>query len=159
MNYTTSHRHHTAFLGSHLEALATLIVSQAETALEEADIPVRSRTVSAILVIAKRKSTTIAEIADTLRQPHQLVTQRIELLLRHGIIERHPDPQDGRRKLLSLTRKGRSIHQKLEAFLEEIAKAFVDLFGEIACDLEEKVEQAREQLSRKSLIDRMARRS
>ena len=152
MNYTTTHRHHTAFLSSHLEALATLITSQAETALEQADIPIPARTVSATLVIAEKGKTTIAEIAETLSQPHQLVTQRIELLLKHGLIERHPDPEDGRRKLLCLTPSGRSLHKRLEAFLVEVTTVFAGLFGEIACDLEEKVDQACSELSRRALI-------
>ena len=155
MSYATSHRHHTAFLASHLETLATLIVSQAEIALEKADIPIPSRTVSAILVIAEKENTTIAEIAEVLQQPHQLVTQRIELLLKRGFIERHPDPQDGRRKLICLSPTGKPLFQQLEVFLSEVTKVFVDLFGDIDCDLENKIEQSRDQLSRRGLIDRM----
>ena len=155
MNFVTTHRHHTAFLANHLETLASLIVSQAETALKKADIPIRSRAVSALLLIAEREQTTIAEIAESLHQPHQLVTQRIEGLLKIGVIERHPDPSDGRRKLLRLTPHGRDVHQKLDDFLAQMTRVFNDLFKEIDCNLEKQIEAAKVRLAHDNLMERL----
>ncbi len=40
-----------------------------------------------------------------------------------GLVERHPDPDDGRRVVLSITGPGGSLHDKRNARTEQLAKA------------------------------------
>jgi DNA-binding MarR family transcriptional regulator len=50
-------------------------------------------------------------------------------LERRGLIEKRPDPGDGRRTVVSLTREGRQVlHAKRSARTQQIAKALADGF-------------------------------
>jgi DNA-binding MarR family transcriptional regulator len=96
----------------------------------------------------------VADIAKTLEQPHQLVTQRIELLIELGIVRRADDPDDRRRKIVVLTVKGSEQHRRLNACLVRAKAAFAALFREIECDLPAVVLRAMEALERSPLSAR-----
>jgi len=50
-------------------------------------------------------------------------------LVRRGLVERHPDPADGRRVVMSLTEAGRRfVRNKRTARSEQLAKALADRF-------------------------------
>jgi DNA-binding MarR family transcriptional regulator len=50
----------------------------------------------------------VALLAKTLRLAPRSITQSIDGLERSGLVERHPDPDDQRCKLVRLTPKGRA---------------------------------------------------
>ena len=144
-----------AFIASQLDQLAELISDQGEALLRDAGIEFPSRAVSAVLLIGERGKISAAEIADALRQPHQLTTQRIELLIEAGVLDRLDDPQDGRRKILQLTDKGKKQFKRLKARLAEADRAFTALYKEIGCDLSGKTQQAIEALGQSSILKRV----
>ncbi len=145
-----------AFLANRLDRLADLISGQGEVLLQDLCIEIPPRAVSVFLLIGERGEISAAEIAGLLDQPHQLATQRIDLLIEAGVIERMPDPDDGRRKILKLTAKGRRQHLNVRLRLEDTARVFAALFEEIGCDLNECAERAADALTRRSLMERVA---
>jgi DNA-binding MarR family transcriptional regulator len=146
-----THSRRAAFLANTLEALATQIVAQGEVMLQSAGIDFPARACSTVLLLGERGEMSAADLAKSLGQPHQLVTQRIELLIELGIVARVEDPYDARRKVLRLTRKGRSQFDRLDRVLDETQAAFHELFREIGCDLSAKAEQAMAALNRSAL--------
>ena len=144
-----------AFVASQLERVADLIVTQGEAILEDAGVEFPSRAVSAVLLIGERGQISAADIADALDQPHQLVTQRIELLIEAGVVDRVPDPEDGRRKILQLTDKGSLQFERLKLRLDEADKAFAALFKEIDCDLPAICRRTFDALSQSPLLKRI----
>jgi len=153
--YIDAHPLRGAFIANQLDQLAELIADQGEALLRDAGIEFPSRAVSAVLLIGERGKISAAEIADTLRQPHQLTTQRIELLIEAGVLDRLDDPQDGRRKILQLTDKGQKQFKQLKTRLAEADRAFAALYKEIRCDLSRKTQQAIEALSQSSILERV----
>ncbi|HRX74690.1 MAG TPA: MarR family transcriptional regulator [Hyphomonas sp.] len=154
-SFTDTHRLGTAFIAKQLEQLAEQIVGQGADMLEAAGITFPSRAVSAVLFLGENEPASTADIARALGQPHQVATQRVDLLIQLGIIERVDDPEDGRRKLLRLTPKGRDQFTILAGRLEKAGQAFDALFAEIGCDLPEVTRQVAEALQNKSLLNRM----
>lgn len=155
MAFIDTHSFAGAFVANRLERLAEVIVMQGETLLTDAGIEFPPRTASIVLLIGERGSVSVADVARVLEQPHQLVTQRLELLLELGIVERVADPDDGRRWILRFTRKGSEQHRQLKEQLALTAQAFSDLFKEIGCDVELAIEQASRALARTSLAERV----
>ncbi len=153
-SYVGSHALSDAFIANQLDQLAELIVAQGEALLLETGISIPPRAVSTLLLIGERGEISAADIAELLRQPHQVATQRITLLIDEGVIDRAPDPHDGRRKILKLTAKGRKQYQKLRSRLETAAQIFAALFDEIECDLSVTVRRAAEALTQRSLLER-----
>ncbi|MCK0070877.1 hypothetical protein MF542_15580 [Kordiimonas sp. 5E331] len=96
-----------------------------------------------------------ADIGNILEQPHQLVTQRIELLIKLNIAERVNDPSDGRRKVIQLTSKGQDQFRKLQIFLKDAEQLFTTLFQELGYDLTSIAQETTDALNKSSLRDRM----
>jgi len=144
-----------AFLANRLERLSELIAVQGQGLLAAAGLEMPSRAVSLVLLVGERGGLSAADAAAALGLPHQLVTQRAELLIGLGLVERSDDPSDGRRKILKLSAGGLAQHAKLRALLADAARAFEALFDEIGCDLSAVSATARAALERVPLQDRI----
>ena len=155
MVYVDSHLRHTAFLANQLHRLVDMISEQGDDLLAGAGLSLPSRAVSSVLLIGERGRISAADIAKELKQPHQLVTQRIEILIELDLVGRIDDPSDGRRKILTLTRKGKKELQLLGICLRDVERVFLDLYQEIECDLSAVTLRAMEVLSSKSIVDRI----
>lgn len=153
--FIDSHRLGAAFIANQLERLAELIVGQGTDMLEAAGITFPSRAVSTVLFVGEHEPTSTADIARALGQPHQVATQRVDLLIQLSIIERINDPDDGRRKLLRLTPEGRDQFTVLTERLEKAGQAFEALYAEIGCDLSAATQRAADALRKTSLLTRM----
>ena len=154
-NFVDSHRLSAAFIANQLERLADLIVLQGNEMLDASGIEFPSRTVSSVLFVGENEPASTADIARALGQPHQLATQRVDLLIQLGIFERISDPDDARRKLLRLTPKGRDQFQILSDRLEKAGQAFSALFAEIGCDVPAATQRAVAALKTTPLVSRM----
>ena len=154
-NFVDSHRLSAAFIANQLERLADLIVLQGNEMLDASGIEFPSRTVSSVLFVGENEPASTADIARALGQPHQLATQRVDLLIQLGIFERISDPDDARRKLLRLTPKGREQFQILSDQLEKAGQAFSALFAEIGCDFPAATQRVAAALKTTPLVSRM----
>lgn len=142
MSFTEQHLSRGAFTANILRRLSDQITAQGEVMLRDAGLEFPARAVSAVLLIGEQGAISAADIALALDQPHQLVTQRIDLLDGLGLIERRSDPQDRRRKSLALTSKGVEQYQILTPLLAAADQAFEKLFAEIECDLRDVAKRA-----------------
>lgn len=153
--YTDSHSFRGAFVANILGRLADLIVAQGEDLLQDAGLDFPARAVSSVLLIGERGQISASDIANDLGQPHQLVTQRVELLIKLQIIERLHDPNDARRKILTLTDKGAAQFKRLKACLADADRAFEIMFTEINCDLPTIAARAMEALDKSAIRERV----
>lgn len=154
-NYQDNHDLANAFVANRLDRLADLIGDQGEEILRDAGIEFPSRAVSTVMLIGERGGVSTADIADALQQPHQLVTQRVEFLIEAGLLNRLPDPSDGRRKILQLTDKGVEQYTTLASRLEKVDQVLVKLFQEVGYDLSHIAMLVIKALARASLLERM----
>jgi len=153
--FTDKHLSRSAFVANLLNRLADQISSQGEDMLRAAGLDFPSRAVSAVLLIGEQGAISAADIALELAQPHQLATQRIDLLEQRGLIERMVDPQDRRRKCLALTAKGAAQYRVLTSVLESADQAFDQLFAELDCDLREVARRSMHALDERPLARRV----
>ena len=154
-NYVDAHRLSAAFIANQIERLAEVIVAQGNEMLESAGIQFPSRAVSTVLFVGENEPASTADIARALGQPHQLATQRVDLLVQLGILERIGDPDDARRKLLRLTPAGQAQFRILTDQLDKAGQAFSAMFAEIGCDLAAATLRAAAALEQTPLITRM----
>ncbi len=71
------------------------------------------------------------EIADALRLPAHGISRRLAVLEKAGLIERHLDPNDARRRSLRLTQRGRLALGEAQ---QQLAQALSPLFDELGGD-------------------------
>jgi len=155
LTFLESHPLRGAFLASTLERLAALIVEQGEELLRDAGVDFPARAASTVLLLGEQVQLSAADIAKSLGHPHQLVTQRIDLLIDMGIVARIDDRGDARRKVLSLTAKGKKQFQRLKARLVLADAAIAALLEEIGCDLSAAASKAIQALNRTSILTRI----
>lgn len=153
--YTDTHPLRGAFVANLLGRLVDMIVAQGEDLLHDAGLDFPSRAASSVLLVGERGNISAADIASALDQPHQLVTQRIELLIDLKIVKRVSDPKDGRRKILALTNKGTQQFMRLQTRLTNADRAFEILFKEIDCDLPAIAARAMDALGKHSILERV----
>lgn len=154
-HFTVTHPLKGAFVANRLGALVDLIALQGDLLLQDAGISIPSRAVSCVLLVGDEGQVSAADIAKALQQPHQLATQRVEALIKLGLLKRIDDPEDGRRKILTLSSKGKDQYARLKLRLAEAERAFLGLFAEIDCDLPAVVERALQALHRTPLLQRI----
>lgn len=155
MHYLDSHPLRGAFVANTLERLAAVIVEQADALFRDAGLDFPTRAASTVLLLGERARISAADLAKALGQPHQLVTQRVDLLIELGIVLRTGDPGDARRRILVLTAKGNRQFKALQRRLALADAAFAALSAEIGCDLSGAAHSAIAALQRSSVLDRI----
>ena len=155
MQFLDSHPLRGAFVASSLERLAAVIVEQGDDLLRDAGLDFPSRAASTVLLLGEQTRMSAADLAKALGQPHQLVTQRVDLLIDLGIVSRTRDRGDARRRNLVLTSKGKRQFVGLKARLTLAQATFTALSAEIGCDIASAVLSAIAALERSSLLDRV----
>jgi len=90
--------------------------------------PVETHTVEAI---GNHPGTTVTLLANTLGVTKGAVSQTLVKLLRKGLVERRPDPEDAKTIHLHLTKQGKTVftgHAKFHARYDaEVVKALLEL--------------------------------
>ena len=155
MHFLESHPLRGAFVANTLERLAALIVEQGEDLFRDAGLTFPARAASTVLLLGERTRLSAADLAKTLGQPHQLVTQRVNLLIDLGVVSRTGDSLDARRRILVLTAKGKRQFEELQARLTFAEAAFAALFAEIGCNLPDAALSAIAALERSSVRHRV----
>ncbi|MFO8033677.1 MAG: MarR family transcriptional regulator [Candidatus Bipolaricaulota bacterium] len=72
--------------------------------------------------IARRPGCHLKEVAAALQVTAPTVSVAVQELEKKGLLERRPDPSDGRAVQLFLSRKGKELHRRAEAFRKEKAR-------------------------------------
>ena len=142
MSFLVSHELSAAFLGYRAGRLLEILSDQGDQYLRNAGLSFPARANLTILLIDEREDISIADITSELQQPHQLVAQRVTLLIERGLIRKVSDPKDGRRNILKLTKKGKLEVACLRERLADAICAFEYLFAEIGTDLNTVLEKA-----------------
>jgi DNA-binding MarR family transcriptional regulator len=143
-----------AFMGKMALDLATLIARQAEAVYEARAMEFPVIVSSALLYLAEVGPASLTEIAQGLDHSHQLVKQRVDNMLKLGLIRGRRDRGDGRRTLFSLTAEGIMQAERLKEYRCEAARVFTALSDEIGVNLADVLPRACEALERTPLAAR-----
>jgi DNA-binding MarR family transcriptional regulator len=93
-------------------------------------------TSTAILAfVARREEAPLADIAQALGYTHQAVAKAVDILEQDGLMESRASDKDLRKRLVSLTRKGKREAELVGEVAERAAQAFEEVFSEIGVDL------------------------
>lgn len=143
-----------AFLGHMANRLDTLIGKQSKVMLADAGAKSPGRSASVILFLLKHGEASIADMARSDGQSHQLVASRIGPLEKLGLLTTEIDTQDERRKICRLTSEGQEDAKIVEQVVRKIAQGLAALNQEIGFDLMDAIEKAEKSLSRFPLHER-----
>lgn len=109
-------------LRDHLGALRRITGSQRL----ERTISVRSGTeigIAAVAVLGKvidDGPLRMSDLADAVRMHPAALTRQVQALEAEGLVERSPDPMDGRASVVGVTVDGRAVHRRIESAQDEV---------------------------------------
>ena len=125
-----------AFLAKTVFDLHRLIQEQSNELYLEKDMGFPVAVSSTLLFMSQQPHVSTMQVATALNITHQLVSQRIKVLLKLGLIEGNTDGNDRRKTFYSLTSRGQQKVQVLNLYCLDAASAFSDLSDEVGVDLQ-----------------------
>lgn len=78
------------------------------------------------LIWASAEPVTLVDISKTLKRDKAQIVRLIDSLCRLGVVERVPNPDDGRSKILVLTQSGEDVFRRVEAIEAAFSEQLID---------------------------------
>ncbi|MET7683339.1 MarR family winged helix-turn-helix transcriptional regulator [Streptomyces sp. NPDC005423] len=82
-----------------------------------------------VFTVLDEPGTTVADLARRMGVARQTAHQAVHGLVAAGLLEQVPDPHSARRRLIRRTAKGRRVHERAEAAIENLERALVSRIG------------------------------
>ena len=145
------------FLGRLSERLSDLIEAQSAEVFRGVGLQIPVKSCSLVVTIQALEPASAVDLARALGCSHQLVLQKTPKLLALGLVRRTPCPDDGRRKVFSLTPEGREQVARLESLEPALVGAYDELEGTVG-GLHAMLRAAIEALQQRTLAERVEAR-
>ena len=123
------------FLAHRLKRAAELLVAGSGKWLPETGVTAPPRSMSALLLLRREGPLSVTDIAERLRFTHPLIIALLAQLESRGFTTVARDPNDARRRMITLTPEGERETDRVDAAAEVIGRAYQALFDEIGLDL------------------------
>jgi len=136
-------------LGTRIKSLSELLMKDVTRIYKDQEIDFEPRWFTFFQLLLHRGEITVTEIARELNQTHPAVIQVIHSLEKRKLISTKKDKTDQRKRLVSLTKKGKklasdlkpvwnAIHQSAKEILEESDPALIEHIMQVEKALEQK---------------------
>jgi DNA-binding MarR family transcriptional regulator len=145
-------------LGSRLRRLSDRLAADVYGLYQTADAPFEPRWYPLFRWLMSNGAASISEAATALGTTHASVSQIARAMVAAGVAESSRDPRDERRRIVSLTRRGRSLGRKLQPLWDDISSAAQEVTTAAGRDLLPLLAAAEQALTERSLADRVAAR-
>ena len=123
------------FMAHRLRRLSELILEGSSSALRKAGFEGPARAGSTLLLLRDNGPTSITEIAYRLRLSHPLIIKLAAALGEAGLVRDESDSSDSRRRLISLTEKGKAEAARIARLSAALGRVFAEMFEEAGADL------------------------
>lgn len=122
-------------LGVMLKRLTERLYSTIDQVYSACGVNFQGSWFAPLVTIATHGSCSITQLAAEIRLSHPAITHISKQLLEAGLIEESADPEDGRRRLLSLTADGRQLLRELKPVWNGIQETTQDYFQRAGHDV------------------------
>jgi DNA-binding MarR family transcriptional regulator len=113
--------------GSRLRRLSEYFLAEVNKVYEQAGIPFDASWFPVFYVLSRQQPIPLIDIADTLEISHSAVSQMVTSLRKKGLVKTAPCPDDGRRQLVMLSKKGTALLQQVQPIWTAITGAMAQL--------------------------------
>lgn len=140
-------------ISTRLMRLADAIRKDVTLIYKEHGIGFESKWFPVLFVLSKKNSLGIVELADEIGYTHQSVIALVKEMQQAKLIKSSPDKKDARKRMVSLSEKGKETKKQLDNLCEDIVTVAKKI-----CDNEDHllnaIEQTEQVLLRESFYDR-----
>jgi DNA-binding MarR family transcriptional regulator len=116
--------------GSRLRRLSEYFLSEVNKVYEQAGIPFEASWFPVFYILGKEQPMPLIDIAAQLEVSHSAISQLVTGLKKKGLVKTAPCPDDGRRQLVMLSKKGEEMLQQIQPIWEAITQAMTELAEE-----------------------------
>ncbi len=143
-------------LGSRLKRLSDQIMRHGARIYQANDMDFEPKWFPVFYLLSQDAPLGVTEMAQELGVTHAAVSQTVRELLQKKLIKGVKDPQDGRKRLLSLSEKGQELLPSLEEIWNDIALAFHDMIKNHQSNIIDSIREIERSFSESSLDQRVA---
>ena len=140
---------------SRLKRLGDRLQRDVSRVYRERDFDFHARWFSVGYLLARQSPMSVTAIADTLGLTHVAVNQIAGQMARHGLVRSKRDRADKRRRLLSLTAKGRKTMTDLQTLWKTIEKCTREVIEMSGHDLLAGMTEIEKALDDRNMYDRV----
>jgi len=141
-------------LGSRLKRLSDRVMSDASRIYKFTGYEMQPKWFTLMALLFDKKSVSVVHAADYLGLSQPCISQFSREMIKAGLVEVSSDPNDLRRKILSLSKQGKQKHKKMQPVRSAVRKAAVSICQEEEQDFYRALKQFEQALERKSLYQR-----
>jgi DNA-binding MarR family transcriptional regulator len=135
------------------------IAAAGDAYMRQTGIATSATSTAVLAYVARHDRAAIASIAQALGYSHQAVAKAVEAMEQAGLMQSSGTAEDLRKRLLSLTRKGRQEAEMVDAVAARAAAVFGDVFDEIGVDVFKALRAFETALDRRPLVGRLLEQS
>ncbi len=141
-------------LGSRLKRLSDRMMSDALRVYKYMDQDIQPKWFTFMSLLYERESVSVVEASELLGLSQPCISQFSKELIKNDLAQSRSDENDLRKKILSLTEKGRREYNSMEPIRSAVKKAAVSLCEDSGFDFYQAIIQFEKALSEKSLYQR-----
>ncbi len=141
---------------SRLRRLSDRLYRDVAQIYDQLDVDVEPRWFPLLFLLSARPPMAVTEVASQLKLTHPAVHQIATAMQRRGLLLSRRDPKDERRRLLTLSAKGRRMVSRLKPAWNAIRSQTDGLIAESGSDLLTALDCLELGLDRRSMFDRVA---
>ncbi|MCC2617115.1 MarR family winged helix-turn-helix transcriptional regulator [Aestuariibacter halophilus] len=141
-------------LGSRLKRLSDLLVTQATEVYKHYNMPIQPKWFPLLALLYKSKAVSIQDAAQRLGISQPAISQFCAQLQQAGLVEVATCPQDGRRRVMSLTSEGVACVDAIQPVWQAVERAAIALCDEVDPRLMAHIRALETALSQQSLLQR-----
>ncbi|WP_421939421.1 bifunctional helix-turn-helix transcriptional regulator/GNAT family N-acetyltransferase [Pedobacter sp.] len=142
-------------IGSRLRMLTDKVTEDGAAIYKLYDIDMQPKWFPVFYSLIEGEDQTITAIAKAIGHSHPSVSKIISEMIEKGYVEEKKDQADGRRTLVALTQKGKTIAAKIADQLIDVNAAVEELSAQATNDLWQAIEEWEFLLEQKSLLKRV----
>jgi DNA-binding MarR family transcriptional regulator len=116
--------------GSRLRRLSEYFLMEVNKVYEQAGIAFDASWFPVFFILSKQQNIPLIDIAEQLEVSHSAVSQLVTNLKKRGLVRTAPCPDDGRRQLVMLSKKGEELLEQVQPVWEAITLAMQELTDE-----------------------------
>lgn len=149
---------HEITLAARLKKLSDRLQQEVAQVYAALNIDFEPKWFAMLYLLYHEPSLSVVAVAKRLRLTHPAVVQFAQQMQRKKILRVQQDKIDGRKRNLSLTKKGETIYQNILPLLKDIEQANRKLLQETGYPVMEVIRKIESALDRQSMYERMQQR-
>ena len=142
-------------IGSRLRTLSERINHDATQIYALYDIPIKPKWFPVFFVLSKRNLNTVTTIAEEIGQSHPSVVKISREMIEAGLIKEQKDLEDGRRNILTLTKKGKTMAEQLEEAYKDVRLVIEQMIAQTRHNIWEAMNEFEFLLDQKNIYNRV----